>query len=143
MIHFLDASALVKRYVKEPGSPIVATLFRGRRALAVSRLSQAEVTAALARRARRGDVSDSLARAAATRFDGDLPQLTIVEVRTRVVQRAAQLVWSADLRAYDAVQLACALELAGQVGDPVTFVAADVASLTAAGAAGLKTLLAG
>jgi predicted nucleic acid-binding protein len=39
--YFLDASALVKRYIEEPGSDTVRSLARRRRALAASRLSTA------------------------------------------------------------------------------------------------------
>jgi predicted nucleic acid-binding protein len=143
VIHFLDASAVVKRYVREPGTDVVLTLFRGRRSLSVSRLSAAEVPAALARRARVGDLAREAARTAAARFEADLPSFDIVEVRSRVVSLAAELVWQADLRAYDAVQLACALHLSDSGGVPVTFVAADGSLLTAARARKLKTLRVG
>lgn len=143
MIHFLDASALVKRYVREPGTDAVASLFRRARAIAVSRLSTAEVPAALARRARRKDIDSRLARAAAERFESDLSDFGVVEVRPRVLAQAAALVWEADLRAYDAVQLASAVELARQSGSPVTFVAADAALLRAAASQGLKALSVG
>lgn len=143
MIHFLDASAVVKRYVRESGSDVVATLFRGRRALAVSRLSAAEVPAALARRARSRDLTREAALGAAARFESDLSAFDIVEVRPRVVSLAAELVWESDLRAYDAVQLACAVELAQSARVSVTFVAADGPLLMTARARKLRTLRVG
>jgi predicted nucleic acid-binding protein len=143
VIHFLDASALVKRYVREPGTDTIASLFRRARAIAVSRLSMAEVPAALARRARRRDLDDGRARAAALRFESDLADFGVVEVRPRVLAQAAELVWTADLRAYDAVQLASAVELSRQGATPVTFVAADAVLLRAAASQGLKALSVG
>jgi hypothetical protein len=140
VILFLDASALVKRYVREPGTDAVRALFRRTRSIAVSRLSMAEVPAALARRARRKDIDARLARAAATRFLADLADMDVMEIRPRVLARAAELVWESDLRAYDAVQLAAAVELGEQGAAPVTFVGADIALLRAATSQGLKTL---
>jgi predicted nucleic acid-binding protein len=140
VIHFLDASALVKRYVREPGSEAVASLFRRARTLTLSRLSVAEVPAALARRARRKDLNEELARGAADRFQSDIADFGVVEVRPRVLLRAAELVWQADLRAYDAVQLASAIELSKQVSALVTFVGADAALLRAAQAMGIRAL---
>jgi uncharacterized protein len=140
VIHFLDASALVKRYVREPGTDAVQSLLRRARAIVVSRLSMVEVPAALARRARRKDIDTALARAAATRFESDLADFGVVEVRPRVLAQAAELVWEADLRAYDAVQLASAVELAKQAATTVTFVAADAALLRAAASQGLKAV---
>ena len=140
MIHFLDASAVVKRYVREHGSEAIATLFRRGRVLTLSRLSVAEVPAALARRARRKDIDPDLARAAADRFQSDIADFDVVEVRPRVLSRAAELVCQTDLRAYDAVQLASAIELSKQVDAAVTFVSADAALLRAAQALGLRAL---
>jgi len=140
VIHFLDASALVKRYVREPGTDAVASLLRRARAIAISRLSVVEVPAALARRARQKDIDAAHARAAAARFESDLADFGVVEVRPRVLAQAAELVWEADLRAYDAVQLASAVELAKQGATPVTFVAADAALLRAAVSRRLKAL---
>lgn len=53
MIHFLDTSALVKRYVAEPGSTEVRRLFRASM-LGVARIAYAELAAAVARRQREG-----------------------------------------------------------------------------------------
>ena len=49
MIYFLDASALVKRYIDEPGSDAIRDLVRKKRRIAASSLSGLEVPAALFR----------------------------------------------------------------------------------------------
>jgi predicted nucleic acid-binding protein len=46
VIHFLDASALVKRYVQEPGTDDIRRLVRGRSRLAASALSLVEIPSA-------------------------------------------------------------------------------------------------
>ena len=56
MILYLDASALVKRYVTERGSKDVIALTAGAKAVATSLISRAEVSAALARAVRLGVV---------------------------------------------------------------------------------------
>jgi predicted nucleic acid-binding protein len=138
LIHFLDASALVKRYVSEPGSEAVRALFRGRRRLGASAVSLVEVTAALFRRWRAGELTPEVARGGAPQVALDLEEFELVEVRPPVLAFAAELVVRHPLRAYDAIQLACAVRLARSAGVALTFVCADRDLLTAAVAEGLK-----
>src|SRR4029079_17700412 len=58
LIRYLDASALAKRYVEEPGSQLVRERMQDA-ILATSRLSEVEVTSALVRRWRQGDLSQA------------------------------------------------------------------------------------
>ena len=51
MTVYLDTSALVKRYVREPGTPRVLTLWRQADHLATSRLTYAETVCAVRRKA--------------------------------------------------------------------------------------------
>lgn len=125
MIFFLDASAIVKKYVAEPGSARIDTLVRTRRDLAVSRISHVEVPAALARRARQGDIPQTVARRHAAQYEEDTANMRVVELRPRVLGLATELVCVHPLRAYDAVQLASALHLKRTSRAAVTFVAAD------------------
>ena len=55
-MHYFDASALAKRYVREIGSQSVRRLLAAGVA-ATSRLSEVEVASAIARRAREGVLS--------------------------------------------------------------------------------------
>jgi len=141
MTYFLDASALVKRYVREPGTATVAAFVRRRRPLAASRLAAVEVPAALWRRCRERDVDAERVRTILARFGHDLGEMTLVEVRPGLVDDAQRLVGVHPLRAYDAVQLASALRLHREAGLPTTFVCADGPLATAAGAEGLRTLV--
>lgn len=139
MIHFLDASALVKRYVREAGSDVVRALVRRRPALAASRISAIEVPAALARRARDGDVAEKAAKGHGARVGADMAAMTVVELRPNVATLASDLVWRHPLRAYDAVQLASALHLARATGSALTFWCADTRLCSIAAAEGLRT----
>lgn len=138
MIHFLDSSAFVKRYIEEAGSEVVALLFKGRKILAVSRLAEVEVPLALARRARRGDLKESEARTHSDHVVRDLKTLRVVELRQRTFEHARELGWAHGLRAYDALQLACAARLKTDTGMALTFWSADDELNEAARAEGLR-----
>ncbi|MBX7115364.1 MAG: type II toxin-antitoxin system VapC family toxin [Myxococcaceae bacterium] len=138
MIHFLDSSALVKRYVREPGTERISTLFRGRKEIAASRLAEVEVASALSRRSRKGDLPAEVARRHHRELLVDLSELRLVEIREPVLKLAGELVWRRSLRAYDALQLASALRLSQATGIAVTFWCADETLCEAASAEGLK-----
>jgi predicted nucleic acid-binding protein len=138
VIHFLDSSALVKRYIEEEGSGVISLLFRGRKTLAVSRLAEVEVPLAIARRARRGDLKDAEAHAQAEHVLRDLLLLRVVELRPRTLERARELGWEHGLRAYDALQLASASRLKAETGMSLTFWSADDGLNDAARAEGLR-----
>ncbi|MBI2892051.1 MAG: type II toxin-antitoxin system VapC family toxin [Deltaproteobacteria bacterium] len=125
MIWFLDASAITKRYVEEPGSPAVRRLFSPRVRRAASALSLVEVPAAVFRRARGGDLAEEAAERIADRVPVDLESGEVVEPRSAVLALAAELVARRPLRGYDAVQLASALRLARETRFALTFVCAD------------------
>jgi predicted nucleic acid-binding protein len=112
-MRFFDASALVKKYVREPDSTRVRRLLRGD-AVAVSRLSEVEVVSAFARLARDRSISAAQRDRAVAAFVGDLLAWHVVELTPDVVATARRLLQQHHLRAGDAVQLAAALVL--QVG---------------------------
>ena len=138
MIFFLDASAMVKKYIAEAGSGRLRELIRARRDFAVARISGVEVPAALARRAREGDLPREVARRHAAQYEEDSGAMRIVELRPPVLRLATALVWRHALRAYDALQLAAALHLKSSAQVALTFVAADGPLCDAAKAEGLK-----
>lgn len=137
MIYFLDTSALVKRYVAEPGSPLVRSLFARRRKVAISRLAFAEVAAAAARRRREGTLSARQQEALLARLEEDLSTFLVVEVRQASLSTVPGLCSRHPLRAYDAVQLAAAL-LLRQTASAVDFWTTDHALRLAALAEGLR-----
>ncbi len=139
MIHYLDTSALVKRYVAEPGSSAVRALFRAR-TVATARVAYAEVAATLARLCREGRCSHAARDAVYARLDDDFAAMSIVEVRPLVVRLIPALVVRRSLRGYDAVHLAAAVTLVAR-GASLTFWAADRGLIDAAAAEGLKTVL--
>jgi len=143
VIYFLDASALVKRYVAERGSDVVRGLVRRRRSLAASRISSVEIPAAIWKRARAGDITADTAKSITARLGPDLAEMRVVEVRAALLDRAADLVAHRPLRAYDAVQLASAAWLGTETGLAITFACSDAGLAKAATAEGLRVLRVG
>jgi len=120
MMVYIDAGALVKRYVVEQGSTAVERLLLGASHAGTSLLSRAEVSAAIGRAARAGALVEKDAAAAVRRFRSDWPSLVRIRVDETTVARADLLAWAHRLRGYDAIHLACALAWREAVGeDPV------------------------
>lgn len=137
MIVYLDASALVKRYVAEAGSDEVESLIAGSRALGTGVISRAEVAAALARAARMGAVGREAAAKALSVFDKDWEHLIRLQFGEPLAARAAALAWEHGLRGYDAVHLATAVAWREMLGEAVTVATYDRELWRAAQASGL------
>ena len=125
MIAYLDASALVKRYIVERGSRQTIALTADAEMTATSIVSRAEVAAAFAKAARIGLVKDEVARSAQRRFAGDWPDVVRVPVTESLTERAEGLAWAHGLRGYDAIQLASALTWQESVGEPIVLATFD------------------
>ena len=142
-VYFLDASALVKAYVQEPGSGWVRQILgRGTNVTFVSPLSGAEVLAAIARKQRLGELDLAARHRIAAVFRRDYRRRFIhTSLTGMVVEKAMTLVFDHPLRAYDAVQLASALLLPRAPARlrPLLFVSADSALLRVARQMGLST----
>ncbi|MGE0540292.1 MAG: type II toxin-antitoxin system VapC family toxin [Dehalococcoidia bacterium] len=143
IIYYLDASAWVKRYVREPGSDWIQDLFVQQPLLACASLGYVEVMATLSRKSRAGELGR-------TQFDGSVEELDrdwagFIEVRldTDTLALATGAVRRYALRGADAVHLASALLLRQHLtnrDDEVWLVAADEELKSAAQASGLTVL---
>ena len=138
MILYLDASALVKRYVAERGSREVIKLTATSEAIATSLVSRAEVSAALARAVRLGVLNSSVGRRAQRRFSREWPDLVRIPVTETLVSRAEILAWDHGLRGYDAVQLAAALTWQDWIGQDVVLATFDRQLWESASQTGLR-----
>jgi hypothetical protein len=123
-MRYFDASALVKRYVRERGTAKVRRLLTSDVAV-TSRLSAVEIASALARRAREGSFSATARDRAVAAFDTDLASMLVVELTAAIVARAQALVRRHALRAGDAIQLASCLYIKEALGEEPSFVAFD------------------
>ena len=138
MIVYLDASALVKRYVTERGSKQVIALTAAAVAVATSLISRAEVAAAFARAVRLGVLDDNSGRRAQRRFSREWPDLVRIPVSEALVSRAETVAWDHGLRGYDAVQLAAALTWRDSIGQEVVLATFDRQLWETAAQAGLQ-----
>ncbi len=110
--HYLDASALVKRYVDETGSHwLRATLAKAQSPLFLtSRLTIIEVISAFARRVRDGSLPFDEFATARDAFRGDcLNEYQIMPPTMAVIDLSCALLERHPLRAFDAAHLATAL----------------------------------
>lgn len=141
---FADSSALVKRYVDEPGHELVRS-FDG--AVVVSALARVEVPAALWRKHRVRELDAQAVAVLVQDFefdyfgDGIAPStLIVVDVTVAVLDAAARLAAVHGLRAYDSVQLSTALAARAVVHDLTVFAAFNDSLNRAAAAEGLTIL---
>ena len=138
MIVYIDASALVKRYVAERWSSQVIELTARADIVATSVVSRAEVAAALARAARLGALDHESARRAQRKSSLEWPDLARVPVTELLVARAEMLAWDYNLRGYDAIQLASAVTWQESIGEDVVMATFDRQLWQAAPAAGVQ-----
>jgi predicted nucleic acid-binding protein len=137
MILYLDASALVKRYVTEAGSTEVSQVVSQAAATGTALVSRAEVAAALAKAVRVNALTQEEALAALQVFRNDWVDLVRVQVTEMLVARADALAWDHGLRGHDALQLAAALVWQDALGEQVTLATFDRYLWTVAESVGL------
>ena len=140
MIVFLDTSALVKLYLREPYSETVKTLVGVAEAVGVSRIAWAEFHAALARRAREVPSDAAGIEVARRMLAGEWGNYLVLEVSQHVVEMAGEYADAFALRGYDAVQLASASEAASVSELPLTFACFDLRLNRAAKLLGMSVL---
>jgi predicted nucleic acid-binding protein len=125
---YLDASALVKRYITEGGSDTVLAAMDGAGAVSTCRVGFVETLRAVSHAGDSADVE---------RFEADWLAFDVVEVDASLCRRAAELACATGLRSLDALHLAAALALPRQ---NLTFATWDRRLHRAAREHGLETL---
>lgn len=119
---YLDASAIVKLVVEEAESATLETWLEGREALVSCALVRTEVVRAVATRG-----SEAVLRARRL-----LNRLDLIVIDDELLDLAAEL--SEPLRSLDAIHVAAAMELGGQLDALITY---DARMASAAEALGL------
>jgi predicted nucleic acid-binding protein len=123
---------------EEDSSRVVRWLAAG--PAATARLSAVEVASALARRCLEGAFSPAERDRALLALERDFTALRAVELSSPVVLEARALLVRHPLRTGDAIQLASALLLRRELGEPVTFAVYDDRLGAAAKAEGLAVV---
>jgi predicted nucleic acid-binding protein len=139
-VTYLDTSALVKRFVSEPGSSEIQSLLTEGEPVASATIAYVELYSGLTRRHREGGLSHGQYRLACRRVERDWMALVKVELGAEILSSARGLIQRHGLRAFDAIHLASALGLQAAANEPVTFVAADQRLLRAATGERLATV---
>ena len=139
MILYLDASGLVKKYVKEADSKEVVDLCESGELLAMSVVGYAEVMAALARRLREGGMPQDTYLATVAKFKDDWRRYVDAwGVTDRVNDIVERLVVRYPLRGFDAIHLATAIAGREDSLEEILFVCADLRLAAAAQQEGLR-----
>jgi len=126
---YLDASALVKRYVAEDGSDAVIDAMNGEETWSMCRIGFVETIRAVAR----GGGAEDIERAKRDWVVG----CDVVELDQGLAEHAVQLALASGLRALDALHLSAALSLSVE---DLVFATWDVRLHRAARERGLRTL---
>jgi predicted nucleic acid-binding protein len=135
---YFDASALVKRYVVEPGSTAVRRLLRTHRVVS-SALLRLEVVSAVRRRHAEGGLTETQQRRLLRRIEADDVSWELVPAVDEVVEAARRLLLAHRLRTLDAIHLASASVLIAE-GLHLPFVTADRRQAEAGRVAGLEVI---
>lgn len=142
--YFFDSSAIVKFYVAESGTTWVRSFTDSEdNIIHVSGLARVETVSALTRRLRRSDITQAEFNDACDDLQQDFAtQYRIVALTEEIIEDAAELAQKHGLRAYDAVQLAAALDTGRVVSQvdstELTLVSGDLDLNAAAAAEGLN-----
>jgi predicted nucleic acid-binding protein len=135
---YFDTSALVKRYVDEPGSLEIRRLLRARRVMS-SALLRVEVLSALRRRRDEAVLSTRAFARLLRRVEADDASWQLVPVSDEIVAAARIRVLQQSVRTLDAIHLASA-EALHREGLRIPFVTADARQADAGRAIGLDVV---
>jgi hypothetical protein len=139
-LFYLDSSAWLKRYFREPGSGWMVRLFQSGVPLASSVLGYIEVASALARQQMPRKLDEEKLARLQQQLEEDWDDLAGFPLTDEVTHRALRLARGHKLRAADAVHLATALcvnETLGGTGNSLVLVSSDEELLSAARQMGL------
>lgn len=137
MILYLDTSSLLKLYLEEDHSDLVRSWVDRAQVLCSSRVALAEAMAAVARRWRLGDLDDDAFAAVRQALADDWPAFSSIDLNE---EAAGELAVRLDLRGFDAIHLAAAVEVVTAASAPTFFSSFDKKLNRAAKAEGLAVL---
>ena len=132
MILYLDASALVKRYIQEKASQDVNAWIEAADMVVTGLITRVEVAAAIALASRMKLINPNEALTALRQFRSEWESFHRLPITENTVARGDALAVEHDLRGYDATHLACALIWQETLGMPVTLASFDSQLIEAA-----------
>ena len=137
MILYLDTSALVKKYIAEPGSDVVNQAIGDAEIVGLSIMERVEVAAALAKAVRMDAITRDEGLVALQLFRSEWSSMMHIQASEMVMARADSMAWEYHLRGHDAVHLASAVLWQESLGRPLTMAVFDQKLWTVAQQVGL------
>jgi len=144
---YFDSSALVKRYANESGTEFVLMICQKEdTTIAISDVTIAELGATFARKLREGNMTENEYKLILDIFLNDYSNRYFkVPISFKVLILAIRLAKKNSLRAYDAIQLACAIKVRSEIEAKenmveIAFVVADKTLEKAAQVEGFVTI---
>ena len=139
MILYLDTSALLKRYFKEPHSNELLSKWKEAAQIVTSSVAYAEATAALYRKKREVDLSSKVFNKLVNSFHLDWEAFIRVEVNDDLNETIHKVVAKYPLRGFDAIHLASAIITHERINDAFLFACFDQKLIDGAQMEGLAT----
>lgn len=139
MILYLDTSALVKRYFREPYSDEIISRWKSAAQIVTSFVAYAETTAAIYQKKREAELADTLIREIVGSFRRDWESFILVEVNDELNGYIDRVVEEYPLRGFDAIHLASALAIREMLPEDFVFACFDDRLARAARLEGLQT----
>jgi predicted nucleic acid-binding protein len=137
---YLDTSAIIKRYINEPGTEDVRAWIRAADFISTGLITRAETAAGLTRLQRRGIITNDDFRLALDQFRLDWAGYYRIPINEELIARADILACQHGLRGYDAVHLAAALIWQEALMLPITLATYDQKLADAGKKSGLSVL---
>jgi hypothetical protein len=132
VILYLDAKALMRRYIQEKASEDMNTWIDTAEMVVTGLITRVEVAAAIARAERMKLISPDETLAALRQFRSEWESFQRLPINENTVIRGSDLAIEQNLRSYDATHLACALIWQETLGMPVTLASLDSQLIEAA-----------
>lgn len=141
--YYFDTSALLKFYIQEEGSEVVADLLEniGSDGISILDITLLELRSAVRRRERQEDMSEREANRTIDKIRQDETSVYLVQsLDSSVTEEAIRVLDTHPLKTLDALQLAGCLVIGRRMSEAPTFVCADTRLNDAARLEGLVTL---
>ena len=139
MILYLDTSALVKRYVKEPFSEAVIAKWQEAEEIVTSSVAYAEAMAAFYRKKRATAFDDEIMENIVSNLQTDWSGFIRIQVTDELNRYVAKALKAYPLRGVDAIHLASAMIIHEKLPVDFLFVCFDHKLTQAAQALGFRT----
>lgn len=139
MILYLDTSAFLKRYFKEPYSDEIIFRWKEATAIVTSSVAYAETMASFYRKKREAALKDKVIKKIVHSFHVDWKSFIRVEVTDDLNEYIDKTIASHPLRGFDAIHLASALVVHERLSEQFLFACFDHRLTQAAHVEGLQT----